>query len=264
MDKEFATDGLKQYPWLKDFCSYLDKEQTDWVDYYLIHAEAVWINKLANWEMESDSSKIEHYYNFNIDEWNHEDGVPTSLKIELFKVFDHLSGGSQDFINKFKEWYTKNYHNTSVQQYNPIGKKLLNECRLAFLEYHSTHKSVTRTPEMEYMFEIANAVSAEHGFDVPIDEDVMCKALEFSHKHGLRIEIIPNKEDVITGKEYGCHYHPEFKEIREKAFETINDHPYYNMVELVEYNDNLFVFELYNSTDKNLAKHTDNRIYIRL
>lgn len=264
MDKGHAEEGLKQYPWLRDFCSYLDKEQTDWLDYYLIHAEAAWIHKLASWKMESVCPEIESLYKSNLNDWNCGDDVPSSLKIELFHVFDHLSGGSHDFINRFKEWYTNNYHVTSNQRHNPLGKKILNEYRLAFLEYHSIHENITRTPEMDYMFDIANAVSAEHGFDAPIEEEIMCRALEFAHNHNLRIVIIPNKEDVIAGKELGCHFHPEFKEIRDKAIEAIKNYPLNSRVELIDYNDNTCIFEVYNSTDSIKTDVPDNIIRISI
>lgn len=46
------------------------------------------------------------------------------------------------------------------------GKRILNEYRLAFLEYKGDYEKIKVTPEMTYMFGIANGVDAEHGFNV--------------------------------------------------------------------------------------------------
>ena len=47
---------------------------------------------------------------WKLDEFDTEDGVPLSLRIELVGLFDHLAGSpSVTFGERFKDWYRKDY-----------------------------------------------------------------------------------------------------------------------------------------------------------
>lgn len=210
-EEEVVLDGFKQYPWLQDFCTYINRndDELSQVEYYLRYAEIHWVNCLSAWDYTLDkASMVEH---MGLKNWKTDEGIPDSLLYHLIQVFDHLSGGSHDFEERFKIWLDKNYHVDSLQIKHPKGKRILNEYRLAFLEYKGDYEKIQRTPEMDYMFLIADSVDAEHGFDAPIDENVMCDAIEYAKEHELMIELVPNEEDIRNNIQFGAHYHIEFK-----------------------------------------------------
>lgn len=209
--EEAVFDCFKHYPWLQDFCSYINKsdDELSWTEYYLRCAEIHWVQCLASWDYTLyKDGLVEH---IGLKGWKIDKGIPDSLLYHLIQVFDHLSGSSVDFKNRFKAWIEENYHVDSLQMKHRKGKRLLNEYRLAFLEYKGDYEKIVRTPEMDYMFTIANGVDAEHGFDAPIDENIMCDAIEYADKHKLMIELVPDEEDIRNNVQFGVHYHPEFK-----------------------------------------------------
>ena len=143
--------------------------------------------------------------------WKTNEGIPDSLLCHLIEVFDHLSGSSYDFVNRFKAWLEENYQVDSLQMKHRKGKRILNEYRLAFLEYKGDNENIERTPEMDYMFTIADGVDAEHGFDAPIDESEMCDAIEYAEENGYEIYLEPDEDDIRTKHGFGIHNHIRFK-----------------------------------------------------
>ena len=123
------------------------------------------------------------------------------------QVFDHLSGGSHDFESRFKAWLEENYHVDSEQIKHRKGKLILNEYRLAFLEYKGDFEKIERTPEMDYMFTIADAMDAEHGFDASVDETEICDTIEYAEENGYEIYLEPDEEDVLNKHDFGIRNH---------------------------------------------------------
>lgn len=209
--EEVALDCFKHYPWLQDFCTYINRNEDElsWVEHYLRYAEIHWVNCLSAWNYTLDKAGMVEQ--MGLKGWKTNEGIPDSLLYHLIEVFDHLSGSSYDFNNRFKAWLEENYHADSLQMKHCKGKRILNEYRLAFLEYKGNYDKIERTPEMDYMFTIADGVDAEHGFDAPIDEAEMCDAIEYAEEHKLMIELVPNEEDIRNNVQFGIHYHPKFR-----------------------------------------------------
>lgn len=204
---EAVFDCFKQYPWLRDFCTYINRKEDEltWVEYYLRVAEIHWVNCLTSWNYTLyKAGMVEHV---GLKGWKTNDGIPDSLLYHLMQVFDHLSGGSHDFESRFKAWLEDNYHVDSEQIKHRKGKRILNEYRLAFLEYKGDYEKIERTPEMDYMFTIADAVDAEHGFDAPVDETEMCDAIEYAEENGYEIYLEPDEEDVLNKHGFGIRNH---------------------------------------------------------
>ena len=86
---------------------------------------------------------------------------------------------------------------------------ILNEYRLEFFMYKADWQEMELTPEMEYRFNLANAVDGDHTYEPPIDEATMCKALEYTSENNCRIEIVSDdcRRDGIDGRSY----HIEFQ-----------------------------------------------------
>lgn len=180
--------------------------------------------------------------------------MPISLKAYIFK---HV----QPSLNDYKKWYVENYLSRANTNHISKGKLILNRCRLAFLEYHCDKRNTNITPELLYMFEIANAVSRYKIFDtavtvgwneqryVSIDEEVMCEALTHAEEHGLKIEMV---RDYTSKHKCFLTYHIEFKEIRERAIQYLCNMPgsatipYYDDVEYVGCWQNKYVYKPYN------------------
>ncbi|MBQ2838229.1 MAG: hypothetical protein IJE73_01105 [Muribaculaceae bacterium] len=205
--EEAVFDCFKQYPWLQDFCTYINKseEELSWTEIYLRYAEIHWVNCLTSWDYTLDKAgMVEH---MGLKGWKTIEGIPDSLLYHLIQVFDHLSGSSFDFKNRFIAWLEENYHVDSLQMKHRKGKRILNEYRLAFLEYKGDYENIERTPEMDYMFTIADGVDAEHGFDAPIDETEMCDAIEYAEENGYEIYLEPDEDDVRTKHVFGIHNH---------------------------------------------------------
>lgn len=257
-----------KYKWLLDFCSYYDGDEsnpaTEKKDIFWFY-EQKWIEFL----FEADyyiKEIVDDYIDFGLKEFNETDGVPLSLKAILLNRYKHW-GGYGETANDFKEWYLATYKPRLAEKKLSKGKKMLSSYRLAFLEYHCNLESIEKTPEMDYMFDIANAVS-EHkilGIDasvtigwqkrsfISIDEELMCNALSHADKYGFRIELV---KDFIQKHNSGfLTYHIEFKEIRERFLKylTKNSIPiipfsdtFYDDGEYVGFWNNKYVYKLYN------------------
>ena len=50
--EETVFDYFKQYPWLQDFCSYINRSEDglSWVETYLRFAEIHWVQCLSSWD----------------------------------------------------------------------------------------------------------------------------------------------------------------------------------------------------------------------
>ena len=205
--EEAVFDCFKQYPWLQDFCTYINKseEELSWTEIYLRHAEIHWVNCLTSWDYTLDKAGMVE--GMGLKGWKTIEGIPDSLLYHLIQVFDHLSGSSYDFVNSFKAWLEENYRVDSLQMKHRKGKRILNEYRLAFLEYKGDYEKIERTPQMDYMFTIADGVDAEHGFDAPIDESEMCDAIEYAEENGYEIYLEPDEDDVRNNHGFNVRQH---------------------------------------------------------
>ena len=206
-ENEALSYSLKRYPWLQDFCTYINRpeEELPKTEYYLSCAEIHWIISLAFGDYTLDNAGlVEH---MGLKGWKTNEGIPDSLLYHLILVYDHLSGGSYESENGFKAWLEENYHVDSLQMKHRKGKRILNEYRLAFLEYNGDYKNIERTPEMDYMFEIANAVDVEFGYDIPVDETEMCEAIEYAEENGYEIYLEPDEDDVRNKREINVCQH---------------------------------------------------------
>ena len=205
--EETVLDYFKQYPWLQDFCSYINRSEDglSWVETYLRFAEIHWVQCLSSWDY--TLYKDELLQEMGLKGWKTNEGIPDSLLYHLVQVYDHLSGSSYDFVNRFKAWLVENYHVDSLQMKHRKGKRILNEYRLAFLEYKGDYEKIEITPEMTYMFVIANAVDAEHGFDAPVDETEMCEAIEYAEENGYEIYLEPDEDDMRNKHGFNVRQH---------------------------------------------------------
>lgn len=209
-----------RYKWLLDFCSYYNGNGNTGVDHtnsMLWEYEKVWVMKMQNWNF--SLGEFNEYIHSGLGDFNADDGVPVTLKIILFNRYMHWSYGAT--AEGFKQWYLATYKNRLKEKKLSKGKIILNKYRLAFLEYRCNWKSIELTPETDYMFEIVNAVDVEHGYEQPIAEGIMCRALAHADTHGYTIEIVPDARCII-GKQFdGWKYHPEYKEVRERALSFV-------------------------------------------
>ena len=57
------------------------------------------------------------------------------------------------------------------------------------------------------MFEIANAVDVEFGYDIPVDETEMCEAIEYAEENGYEIYLEPDEDDVRNKREINVRQH---------------------------------------------------------
>ena len=243
-----------KYKWLLDFCSYYNGEENteaDDISSMLWEYERVWVMRLSNWDFSLGEGN--EYIHYGLGDFNADDGVPITLKIILFNRYMHWSYGGT--AEGFKEWYLATYKNRLAEKKLSKGKKILNKYRLAFLEYRCNWNIIEKTPEMEYMFEIANAVDVEHGYDKPIAEGVMCRALAHADTNGYTIEIVPNAEYLIYKQCDGWKYHPEFKEIRERALAFVKrEMPEYNNAEYLGRWKGKYVYEPFNEEGQRLME----------
>lgn len=250
-----------KFEWLLDFCRFYQGEDSTYErEEYKIFwiCERAWVRDLCSFSL--DNNWKNKFVNLGLNGFSFDDGVPISLKAYIFR---HV----QLSPNDYKEWYPDNYlsHN-NINQISK-GKVILNRYRLSFLEYHCDKRNTNITPELLYMFEIANAVSEQKisGIDavvttgwqkrsfVSIDENLMCEALSHADKYGFRIELV---KDFIQKHQSGfLTYHIEFKEIRERALRYIiqNSIPvfqfceqFYDDAEYVGFWNNKYVYRLYN------------------
>lgn len=85
---------------------------------------------------------------------------------------------------------------------------ILNEYRLEFFMYKADWQEMKLTPEMDYRFNLANAVDGDHMYETHIDEETMCKALEYASDNNRKIKIVP--DDCCRDRVDGWSYHIEF------------------------------------------------------
>ena len=201
-----------RYKWLLDFDSYYKGEESfpgDDNDYPCWINERIWVKLLSSWNFKHGS--MNEYIHHGLEDFSSGDGVPMTLKVILFNRFCGK-------LEEFREWYLTFYKNRLKEKQLSRGKEILNKYRLAFLEYRCDWQNMLCIPqEMRYMFEISNAVDSEHSYDQPMSEGIMCKALEYAEAHGLTIDIVLDSQCIISKQLDGWTYHPEFKEIRERA-----------------------------------------------
>lgn len=243
-----------RYKWLLDFCSYYNGEENteaDDISNMLWEYERVWVMKLSNWNFPLGESN--EYIHYGLGDFNADDGVPTTLKIILFDRYMHWSYGGTD--EGFKEWYLATYKNRLKEKKLSKGKRILNKYRLAFLEYRCNWKSIERTSELDYMSEIVNAVDVEHGYDQPIAEGIRCRALAHADTHGYTIEIVPDARCIFNRQLDGWKYHPEYREIRERALAYVKrEMPEYNNVEYLGRWKGKYVYSPFNEEGERLME----------
>ena len=219
--EDAVFDCFKRYPWLQDFCTYINRteEELSWTETYLRYAKIHWANCLTSWNYTLDRAKMVEQ--MGLKGWKTNVGIPDSLLYHLIQVFEHLSGSSYDFVNRFKAWLEENYHVDSLQMKHRKGKRILNEYRLAFLEYRGDNEKIERTSEMDYMFIIADAVDVEHGFDAPVDETEMCEAIEYAEEKDYEIYLEPDEDDVRNNHGFNVRQHIRFRSKGGNFDETI-------------------------------------------
>ena len=180
-----AEKCIKAYPYLKDFCTYLHKnERLEWLETDFLYCEVFWLESLHDCEFHTG------YLNFHsseLDVWQETDGVPRYLKYHLSNVFDHLGGSSQDFERNFNDWYFKNYPPKLPLHKLSRGKQILRRYELASLMMELTYNVIPCTEDDRRMAEVANAVTGEHTGGGTCSEKVMCKALEHAEDNGYTV-----------------------------------------------------------------------------
>ena len=242
-----------QFDWLLDFCRFYQGEDSinEQEEYKIFWScERAWVRDLCSFSMDNNSKN--EFVNSGLSEFCLEDGVPISLKAYIFRCLQLSS-------NDYKKWYVEKYLGRANVNHISKGKIILNHCRLAFLEYQCDKINTNITPEMLYMFEIANAVSKHKIIDidavvtigwnkqsyVSIDEELMCKALSHAEECGLKIEMV--RDSIQKHKSGFLTYHIEFKEIRERAVQyLVRNMPNYDDVEYIGRWKNKYVYKTYN------------------
>lgn len=250
-----------KFEWLLDFCRFYQGEDSTYErEEYKIFwiCERAWVWDLCTFSL--DNNWKNEFVNLGLNEFSFDDGVPISLKAYIFRRV-------QLSLNDYKKWYLDNYLSHNNINHISKGKVILNRYRLAFLEYHCDKRNTNITPELLYMFEIADAVSEQKisGIDavvttgwqnrsfVSIDENLMCEALSHADKNGFRIELV---KDLIQKHQSGfLTYHIEFREVRERALRYIIQNSitvfqfceqFYDDAEYVGFWNNKYVYRLYN------------------
>lgn len=236
---ERAEKCLKAYPYLQDFCTYLHKNRKlKWLETYFLYGEVFWLESLYRSNFDTD------YLNINfpeLDVWHETDGVPSYLKWQLSKIYDHLSGSSQDFELNFDKWYFENYHPKLPLHKLSRGKQILRKYELASLMSELTYHFIPHTEEDLRISEIANAVTGEHTGGGTCSEKEMCKALKYAEDNGYTVVVQFDHEDCIHPN-FGSKEHPEYKEIREVALQLIADNTNFNDVVMISHRGKYFKF----------------------
>lgn len=208
---EEAEKYLKGYPWLLDFCTYLNLDRPlnnqEYGEWYYVHSEVCWIRMLSKWEMKQECDMPTDIFN-EICNCHPEDMVPATLKVKLFNLFIHFGGDSaSDMMKRFVKWYHEHYIPDMPLYKMSRGKIILNSHRLKCLEFMSDYGQAL-TEDQSYSNTITDAVDSVFDDDIPIMEDVMCKALEYSEANNLKIAIVP--DEGHTRPEYNCPVHIEY------------------------------------------------------
>ena len=250
-----------KFEWLLDFCRFYQGEDSTYErEEYKIFwiCERAWVRDLCTFSLYNDWKN--EFVNSGLNEFCSDDSVPISLKAYIFR---RVQLSPDDYI----KWYAENYLSHANINRISKGKSILNQYRLAFLEYHCDKRNTIITPEMLYMFEIANAVSKHKFTDidavvtvgwnkqsyVSIDEELMCKALSYAEEHSLKIEMV--RDSIQKHKSGFLTYHIEFKEVRERVLRHLlqNSIPInpscdllYDDAEYIGFWNNRYVYRLYN------------------
>lgn len=89
---ERAEMSLNDYPYLQDFCTYLNlNRKLEWLETYFVYGEVFWLESLYLCDFDRCFLNIQFP---ELDVWQESDGVPRYLKWHLSRVYDHLGGGS--------------------------------------------------------------------------------------------------------------------------------------------------------------------------
>ena len=77
--EEAVFDCFKHYPWLQDFCTYINRKEDEltWVEYYLRLAEIHWVNCLTSWDYTLYKAGMVEY--MGLRGWKTNEGIPDSL-----------------------------------------------------------------------------------------------------------------------------------------------------------------------------------------
>lgn len=221
------------HKWLLDFCGYYNGEEENpfnerlqqneqsnsrisselehqlQVSRMFWYYEECWVKFTLN--MECGFSYCGEYLRDQLEDFLKDNGTPITLKALLHNRFFHWSGG-YDTVDGFKQWYIDNYEkyrDRSRQNKLSKGKRILNEYRLEFFMYKADWQELELTADMDYRFNLANSVDGDHTYDTPIDEETMCKALEYAAENDCKIEIVP--DDCCRDRVDGWTYHIEFQ-----------------------------------------------------
>lgn len=262
----------REYNWILIFCGYYKGESEDPFGKRLKQQEASGSDTLSaelrtrlqtasgfwfyeeRWVMftldhECGHSYCRHYLRDGLEDFLKDNGTPMTLKALLHNRYMHW-GGDYEHIDAFKKWYLEHYEKyRDSKDYDSLskGQKLLNEYRLQKLMYEADKEEIELTDEMSYRFNLVDAVDSKVGYDCPVDETILCKALEKAQEYGLTIELVPshNCEDRVDGWEYNV----DFKEIRAKALRYLNENKEldydgnrYDTVHLCGFKDDKYVY----------------------
>lgn len=234
-----AENCLKSYPYLQDFCTYLNiNRKLEWLETYFVYGEVFWLESI--YQRDFDLLYLDIKFP-ELDVWQESDGVPRYLKWHLSRIYDHLGGSSQDFEHNFNKWYFENYHPKSPFNKLHRGKQILRKYELASLMTELTYGIVPPSGDDGRIAEIANAVTGEHTGGGTCSEKDMCKALEYAENNCLTVIVQFDQEDCIHPN-YGSKEHPEYKEIREYALKLIENSPYFNDVVMIFHRGKYFKF----------------------
>ena len=236
----------QEYKWLLNFCGFYKGETEAPFDKRLKQLEKSGSEKLTEklrsrlqtassfwfyeerWIMftlnhECGHSYCGHYLRDGLGDFLKDNGTPMTLKALLHNRYMHW-GGDYEHIENFKSWYIEQYDKQRDRRdYESLSKrqKILNEYRLEKLMYEADKEETELTDEMAYKFGLVDAVDARVGYDCPVDEAIMCKALGHAQEHGLTIEIVPS--DLCEDRCDGWEYIADFKEVRAKALKYLKE-----------------------------------------
>ena len=262
----------REYNWILIFCGYYKGESEDPFGKRLKQMEASGSDMLSaelrtrlqtasgfwfyeeRWVMftldhECGHSYCRHYLRDGLEDFLKDNGTPMTLKALLHNRYMHW-GGDYEHIDAFKKWYLEHYEKyRDSKDYDSLskGQKLLNEYRLQKLMYEADKEEIELTDEMSYRFNLVDAVDSKVGYDCPVDETILCKALEEAQGYGLTIELVPsqNCEDRVDGWEYIV----DFKEIRAKALRYLKENEEldydgnrYDTIHLCGFKDDKYVY----------------------
>lgn len=256
---ERAEICLKSYPYLQDFCTYLNtNRKLKWLETYFLYAEVFWLESFYHCEFDHSYLNI-HFPELSV--WQESDGVPRYLKWHLSRVYDHLGGGSMNFEQNFNNWYFENYRPKLPLLKLNRGKQILRKYELASLMMELTYKFIPQSDDDYRIAEIANAVTGEHTGGGTCPEKQMCKALEYADDNGLTVVVHFDETDCIHPN-FGSKEHPEYKEIRELALKLLEDNIYFNDVVMILHRGKYFKFKAF-SRDKVCPPGVNNIIIVK-